>query len=118
MKLKNQVCTLSQAKKLTELGLNVKSLFQWREYLDEGLNLWQTSILFEGETDDDCIKYALADSSYPALTVAELLLINCETITINNMQLKNSAEQLADHILFRIRNNELSVEACNERLLA
>ena len=130
MKLEKQVCTLSQAKKLTELGLNANSLFKWREYLDEGLNLWQTAILFEGETDDDCIKYALADSSYPAFTDSELAVMldaYYETyrtkddrwaVVPDGITFETPAEASADRLIELLKNESLSVEACNERLLA
>lgn len=72
MRLEDQCCSLDQSKRLSELGIKAKSLFYWREYLDENVNKWQAALLLDDKTDDESIKYSLADSSYPAFTVAEL----------------------------------------------
>lgn len=145
MNIEQQVCNLEQAKKLSEFGINPTSLFQWREYLDEGVNEWQSAILFEGKTEDDSIKYALADSSYPAFTVAELILMLPERTSVSRGHknyscrhwwgnfmdgiLRNvkpnswhetkgetAASALAEMLIYLLENNLTTAKEANERL--
>ena len=141
MNIEKQVCTIEQSKRLSEFGITAKALFYWREYLDESVSEWQTALLLNDKTDDNCIKYALADSSYPAFTVAELGVMIPEWHftysrlegyasyknedgefsvadgTVNGQNYDTEAECRAALVIYLIENNTLSIQTCNSRLL-
>lgn len=117
MKLQDQVCLLEQAKKLKELGVAQDSLFRYCYYRDNSFGL-EVNIGEDWITDDG-IKHnwdSSKESFASAFSVAELLLMNNETITINYMQLIKPAEALADHLIGRITNSEITIDEVNQRL--
>lgn len=68
MKIENQVCTLEQAKKLKELGIECKSLFQWRDYSMLKDNRIEPLVSYERVT----VSHASVMQVFNAFTVAEL----------------------------------------------
>lgn len=107
MKLVNQVCLLSQTIKLEELGVYGFSLFHW----------WDNNAEPFVDNHSEDAEHPWLNDLGNAFTTAELLIMNGETITINYMQLEYSAQQVADHIIHKIINGELSAETCNNRLV-
>lgn len=112
MKLQNQVCSLQSAKKLSEYGIiQGKSVFFYDTWMADKNKLQFNS----GHQSGD--GYKSPESCFSAFTTSELLLMNGELITINNLELENSAEALSDHLLGRLQRDELSAETCNSRLV-
>lgn len=80
MKIENQVCTLEQAKRLSELGVTADALFYWYELHLNGEVKWQVVPYENWEygkfEENQMLLSALAGVSankiYPAYTVAEL----------------------------------------------
>jgi len=68
MKLENQVCSLKLAKKLKELGVKQKSLFEWQSYAEnEGTESYWGLYYLKCEND-----WRYAEDRCSAYTVAEL----------------------------------------------
>jgi hypothetical protein len=70
MNLKDQCCTLSQAKRLKELGVTAKSIFSWNGYSYPDYAV--------GYTED------LKDDEYNAYTVAELGVMLPDFLVFDN----------------------------------
>lgn len=113
MKIENQVCSLEQAKRLKELGIEQENYsFKW---MDEGSIPYLTD-KFRGNWSNDPRMVVDVIGEYRAFTVAELLFMNHETITINTLQLASSAEALADHLIGRIERGDITIDEINARL--
>lgn len=135
MTIKPHVCTLEQSKKLTEFGIIQNSLFEWWEYLDEGVNEWQSDVLFKDAEMDDNIKYALANAKYSAYTATELgTMLGIENLPYFSVEydmwmlpkeskLKgaglgsiNEAVIRAELLIYALNKHFLSVSVCNNRV--
>lgn len=104
MKLSQQVCTIEQAKHLQKLGIN-------QRYPSSGYYMWfgNGDRNYVGENNGvNCIA--------TAFTSSELLVMNGELITLNELQLPHSAFHLADHLIGRLDRGELTVEEVNTHL--
>jgi len=141
MKLENQVCTLEQAKKLKTILGELYGLFVYMENKalpsDSKIMLATQTESFKqmGKIEGSAwIKY------YPAFTVSELSIMlpsetymkrtgsedseyaNWEWIDDGNEagwgNYNTQVEAAADMLIIYLEKNKLSVEACNERLLA
>jgi hypothetical protein len=145
MKLQDQVCTLEQAKKLSELGINQKSLFYYTQDntpLNSNLATWG----YRQENMPVYVKYLRQSDistsdlffEYSAFTVAELgMMLPSETLTIRrgseylefpNWEWENEGQQKgwgcfdteasarADHLIMLLENNLIKVKEVNERL--
>ena len=135
MKLENQVCTFEQAKKLKELGIEQKTLFQWKH------NDTQT-VVIETPMAMWIEKYVppIGNKYYAAFTLSELSIMlpsetyikrtgsedseytNWEWIDEGNEagwgNYNTQVEAAADMLIIYLEKNKLPVETCNERLVA
>lgn len=68
MKIENQVCTLEQAKKLKELGVDCISLFQWRDFSRLRDNMVAPLVSYDRAVPS----HASVMQVFNAFTVAEL----------------------------------------------
>lgn len=127
MILEQQVCTTEQGLKLHKLGVvKNESYFQWMEVVcNDTEKKWAIFRPNTGEFDrmcDDPVHDDIDGEDFEtarecsAFTVAELLLMNNQTITINNLQCMKPAEALADHLIGRLERGEVTPEECNQRL--
>jgi hypothetical protein len=131
MKLENQVCSIEQGKKLTELGITAQSLFWHTVNIDpitpkDIMQKWQHS------------HFAISEK-YPAFTLSELgQMLDSETYTqrtgseyseyanwewINDGNETASGvyatevEARAEMLITSLTNGSMSAETCNSRLV-
>ena len=122
MRAENQVCTLEQAKRLSELGIiQGHSLF----FFDGWSNEYR--IQFNSSHKDGY--YKDAESCFSAFTVAELsimLLEYAETYFSKNgtwligdvdWNFTTQAQASADRLIYLLENDILTVEEVNNRLI-
>lgn len=117
MKLEKQVCTFEQGIKLKKFDIMQVSQFHHfctGFHSDGNGNYPPKYILAHHNNAPDGY---VGNEGCSAFTTAELLLMNGETITINNQQLPISAEAIADHLLWRLERDEVTAEECNYRLI-
>ena len=74
MKIEDQVCSLEQAKRLKELGVDYKSVFQWRDFSMLKDNRIIPGLFMERITPSDASPMQV----FNAFTVAELGEILCK----------------------------------------
>lgn len=141
MKLKQQVCTVAQAKDLNDLGIDLISEFAW---------CWNGSFIdVHGEKgffiNMEGFKEVWTEA-YPAFTLSELnIMLLCDANdylritykpkrggmkrtgmfrlhTIGNYQLlgeyETEVEAAAAKLIYKLRNNQLTSEEVNKRLQA
>lgn len=118
MKIENQVCTLSQSKKLEQLGVTQKSYFQWN--ISERVPSYLHIAVFEESRKP---------MEYAAFTVAELSIMLgafAETyFTLNNKwrcgesadEFDTQAESSADELIKLLELEILSIDAVNHTLV-
>ncbi len=112
MRIKEQVCTLSQAKKLKQLGVI------------QGLS---HIYIYFGDTGTNCDHYIVRerttdygdDLCVDAFTVAELgVLLGEYGLTVHKPTIgRNEARDRADDLIHMLEIGELIVDSCNERLM-
>lgn len=129
MKLEDQVCSLEQAKKLAELGINVQSFFIW-----DDIPFDQSNAVLRVRVDST---HDYTGNPF-AYTVAELgIMLPSETLTIRrgsedseyaNWEWENEGQQKgwgcfdteaqarADHLIMLLENKLVTPESVNERL--
>lgn len=118
MKLENQVCSLEQAKKLKELGINQESEFLYftGHYVGNTTSYdlgWRGEFLSrDGETPLDQPHIA-------AFTVAELgVMLGNKALKIHPMEdCTNEAIERADDLICLLEHEELFYYSCNDSLL-
>ena len=137
MKLENQVCALSQAKKLNEFGVSQNSTCKWKCNEEQSVVVSEQMGLWVGRYLPN-----IGNEYFAAFTVAELGVMIPEWHftyprlegfasyknedggfavadgTINGKNYSTEAECRAALVIYLIENNILSVKTCNERLLA
>lgn len=118
MKIENQVCTLSQSRKLEQIGVIQKSYFQWN--ISERIPSYLTASVFEESRKP---------MEYAAFTVAELSIMLgafAETyFTLNNKwrcgedsdEFDTQAESSADKLIKLLEWEILSIDAINHILI-
>jgi len=137
MDIANQICSLEQAKKLSELGITAPAFFIWVEYLDEAVNQWQTKVLAQFQEQPDDIKYALADSRYNAYSGTEVGVMlpafpNYNWETYYHESDKQWRVQIMGRefgavpteaigrtmiLIYMLENDIVTAEECNQRLM-
>lgn len=94
MVLSKQVCSLEQAKKLKELGIEQNSLYYFYGAIINGIsstpivNLynWEYGTIVKNDIPNDAILGNSKNENYSAFTVAELGVMLPRTITFNKTQ--------------------------------
>lgn len=130
MKVEKQVCTLQQAKKLKELGVEQKSIFTWCVFMPSpiGEDWFYAPVYFQED-----IEKVLTEDIASAYSIPELAKMikggTYEAERLWNRMLSRinggnsciafyNASFLAEFLIEILEAKYLSVEACNERLLA
>lgn len=124
MKIEKQVCILRQAQKLKELGIKQESLFRWSNNSD-----WE---IMQGEhtNTDDCSAFTsseLGKMLYPNSITDKAPILHDnkkwelnEKFTWGTIKVSKDTEAIAraSLLIYFIETKNLTVETCNERLLA
>jgi hypothetical protein len=138
MKLEKQVCNIEQSKQLKELLKNYETNFFWVElpegnYLATKKNV-DENLAFDRNLGDNMVAVNRVASAWksihPAFTDSELAVMldaYYETYKTKNdmwavvpdgITFETPAEASADRLIELLKNESLSAEGCNERLIA
>lgn len=134
MKLEDQVCTLGQAKKLKELGIDQKSFWYWEEMKRPVMEGCCTERLQEHFNIGHYIGSSRVDNISSAFTVAELLQMAPDCLSIHRFSngfeawysdhipslesetYNNPAQAAAELMIILIEEKVMAIEEVNNRL--
>lgn len=130
MKLENQVCTLEQAKRLKELGIEQNSLFTWCLITPDPIGEnWYYALIYK---EDDSPSAINSEALGSAFTVAELgaMLVGyempfywklwgeyCFKVAGQPKGYGTEAQARATYMLHLLESETITPSDCNQRLL-